>query len=188
VILRTISLAFWGHVCLSKEAVGLKEEVKRTVAKEANKSEEIWHAIKKRFPRRIRRIIVYVVPIYILIFVLNDMGLFTMARQWLSGFVVTSFMPMEALSVIILSFTAEFASGFAAAGALLEAGILTTKQTVLALLIGNIIAFPIRALRHQLPHYVGIFSPKMGLQLLLMGQGFRVASLILIGIFYYYIG
>jgi hypothetical protein len=120
--------------------------------------------------------------------VLNDIGLFKFARQWLSGYVVTTFVPMEALSVIILSFTAEFTTGFAAAGALLDAGILTIKQTVIALLIGNIIAFPIRALRHQLPRYIGIFSPKMGVQLLLMGQGFRIFSIILVGIVYYYVG
>ena len=116
------------------------------------------------------------------------MGFFKILRQWLSGYFVTTFIPMEALSVIILSFAAEFTSGFAAAGALLEAGVLTIKQTVLALLIGNIIAFPIRALRHQLPRYIGIFSPKMGLQLILMGQGFRVLSIIIIGALYYYVG
>ena len=38
---------------------------------------------------------------------------------------------------LILSFAAEFTSGFAAAGALLEAGVLTVKQTVMALVIGN---------------------------------------------------
>ena len=74
------------------------------------------------------------------------------------------------------------------AGALLEAGVLTVKQTVLALLIGNILAFPVRALRHQLPRYIGIFSPKMGTQLLLMGQGLRVSSIILVGIIYYLVG
>ena len=116
------------------------------------------------------------------------MGLFKVLREALAGYVVTSFMPMESLSVIILSFAAEFTSGFAAAGALLEAGVLTIKQTVLALLIGNILAFPVRALRHQLPRYIGIFSPKMGTQILLMGQGFRVTSIIVVGIIYYYIG
>jgi len=84
-----------------------------------------------------------------------------------------------------LSFTAEFASGFAAAGALMDAGVLTTQQTVLALLIGNMVAFPVRALRHQLPRYMGIYSPKMGAQLLLMGQGFRLLSLIVVGALYY---
>jgi hypothetical protein len=56
---------------------------------------------------------------------------------------------------------------------------------VIALLLGNIIAFPIRALRHQLPRYMGIFSPKMGLQLLLSGQVFRILSLVLMGTLYY---
>jgi len=157
------------------------------MAGNAKKAGNIWQGIQKKFPRRIKKIVMYVVPIYILIFILNDMGLFKMARQWLSGYVVTAFIPMEALSVVILSFTAEFTSGFAAAGALLDAGILTVKQTAIALLIGNIIAFPIRALRHQLPRYIGIFSPKMGVQLLVMGQGLRITSIILVGIIYYYV-
>ena len=157
------------------------------MAGNAKKAGAIWQGIQKKFPRRIKKIVMYVVPIYILIFILNDMGLFKMARQWLSGYVVTAFIPMEALSVVILSFTAEFTSGFAAAGALLDAGILTIKQTAMALLIGNIIAFPIRALRHQLPHYIGIYSPKMGVQLLAMGQGLRITSIILVGIIYYYV-
>jgi hypothetical protein len=129
-----------------------------------------------------------VVPIYTLVFVSSRLGFFTWLREGLAGYVVTTFMPMESLSVIILSFAAEFTSGFAAAGALLDAGVLTIKQTVVALLIGNILAFPVRALRHQLPRYIGIFSPKMGTQLLLMGQGFRVASIIFIGLIYFYVG
>jgi hypothetical protein len=67
----------------------------------------------------------------------------------------------------------------------MDAGVITTQQTVLALIIGNVIAAPIRTLRHQLPWYVGVFSPRMGMELLLMGQGFRVVSLILVGFLYY---
>ena len=105
----------------------------------------------------------------------------------MAAHVTQAFVPVEALSVIILSFAAEFTSGFAAAGALLEAGVLTVKQTVLALLIGNILAFPVRALRHQLPRYMGIFGPKTGFQLLLLGQSYRILSLILVGAGYYYL-
>jgi hypothetical protein len=151
-------------------------------------SSDIWKRVKSRLPRRIASIVVYVVPIYTLVFVLNAMGLFKLLREAMAGYVVTSFMPMESLSVIILSFAAEFTSGFAAAGALLEAGVLTVKQTVVALLIGNILAFPVRALRHQLPRYIGIFSPKTGTQILLMGQGFRVMSIFVVGIIYYFVG
>ena len=139
----------------------------------------------RRLPGRLLRIVVYVVPIYALVFMVNAMGGFDVARGWMARFVVTSILPVESLSVVILSFAAEFTSGFAAAGALMEAGVLTMKQTVIALLAGNIIAFPIRALRHQLPRYMGIFSPKLGLQLLLLGQTLRIFSLIAVGTVYY---
>ncbi len=187
VALRTVLFLIYGHLVLpplEKEAEGAAA---RTPASKKKTFSDIWARVKSRLPRRIAKITVYVVPIYTLVFVLNAMGLFKLLREALAGFVVTSFMPMESLSVIVLSFAAEFTSGFAAAGALLEAGVLTIKQTVIALLLGNILAFPVRALRHQLPRYIGIFSPRMGTQMLLMGQGFRVTSIILVGIIYYYV-
>jgi len=187
-ILRTVLFLVYGHFKLSPAAIedGHAESVE--LSRKEKKSRDVWQQIKSRLPRRLAGIAVYVVPIYILVYVLNAMGLFQLLRETLSGFVVTTFMPMESLSVIILSFAAEFTSGFAAAGALLEAGVLTIKQTVIALLIGNILAFPMRTLRHQLPRYIGIYSPKMGSQILLLGQGFRIISLMVVGILYYYLG
>ena len=141
--------------------------------------------IKSKLPSRIINIIIWILPIYTLVFILNSNGFFNYLNKSLAGAVTLTIMPIESLSVVILSFAAEFTSGFAAAGALMDAGVITIKQTVIALLLGNILAFPVRALRHQLPRYMGIFSPKMGLQLLLSGQLFRVMSIILMGIFYY---
>ena len=188
VILRTVLFLVYGHFGLSPAAPEDGLAKSRELSSKTKKFKDIWQRIKSRLPRRLAKIAVYVVPIYVLVYTLNVMGMFQLLRETLSDFVVTTFMPMESLSVIILSFAAEFTSGFAAAGALLEAGVLTIKQTVIALLIGNILAFPVRALRHQLPRYIGIFSPKMGSQILLLGQGFRITSLMVVGILYYYIG
>ena len=185
VVMRTILFLICGRLMLPPLEKKTGDANDRVTTGKKKVSSDVWNRLKSRLPRRIARITVYVVPIYTLVFILNAMGIFKLLREALAGYVVTSFMPMESLSVIILSFAAEFTSGFAAAGALLEAGVLTIKQTVLALLIGNILAFPVRALRHQLPRYIGIFSPKMGTQLLLMGQGFRVTSIIVVGIIYY---
>ena len=187
VVLRTILFLVFGRLALPAREKETEDAPDRKTTGQKNAMSSIWLRIKSRLPRRIAKITVYVVPIYSLVFILNALGLFKLLREALAGYVVTSFMPMESLSVIILSFAAEFTSGFAAAGALLEAGVLTVKQTVLALLMGNILAFPVRALRHQLPRYIGIFSPKMGTQLLLLGQGFRVTSIIIVGIIYYYV-
>ena len=188
VLLRTVLFLLYGRLMLPSPAIEDPGAAENTPASKKKTLNDIWNRVKSRLPRRIAKITVVVVPIYTLVFVLNSMGLFVWLREALAGYVVTSFMPMESLSVIILSFAAEFTSGFAAAGALLEAGVLTIKQTVLALLIGNILAFPVRALRHQLPRYIGIFSPKMGTQILLMGQGFRVTSIIVVGVIYYWVG
>ncbi len=188
VVLRTVSFLVYGRLMLPSPGIDDLAAAEKPPTHRKNSWNDIWNRVKSRLPRRIVRITVVVVPIYTLVFVLNAMGLFATLREALAGYIVTSFMPMESLSVIILSFAAEFTSGFAAAGALLEAGVLTVKQTVLALLIGNILAFPVRALRHQLPRYIGIFSPKMGTQILLMGQVFRVTSIIFAGIVYYLVG
>ncbi|MBW1752277.1 MAG: nucleoside recognition protein [Deltaproteobacteria bacterium] len=187
-VVRTIIFLIYGHfqTRMQPDDDGHQKALKQS--SQEKKSRGLYKIIREKLPGRISGIAVYVLPIYVVVYVLNAMGMFEAARKLLAGYVVTSFVPMESLSVVILSFAAEFTSGFAAAGALLDAGVLTTKQTVLALLIGNIVAFPVRALRHQLPRYIGIFAPKMGTQLLLMGQSFRIMSLVFVGYIYYLVG
>ena len=183
-ILRMACVLIYGHFRLPKDSFA-SDVASSTIPHAAKEFRTILRNLWKKFPARLITMAVYVIPIYVVVFILNSMNVFEMARDWLARFITTTFIPMESLSLVVLSFTAEFASGFAAAGALMDAGVITTKQTVLALIIGNVIAAPIRTLRHQLPWYVGVFSPRMGLELLLMGQGFRVVSLILVGFLYY---
>lgn len=147
----------------------------------------VSEVIRSKLPPRLMGVATYVVPIYVAVFLLNSAGLFDWTRQWLARWVTASIVPVEALSLVVVSFAAEFTSGFAAAGALLQQGVLTIKQGVLALLIGNVVAFPVRALRHQLPRLMGIFAPKLGLSILLLGQGVRIISLVIVGVVYYLI-
>lgn len=149
------------------------------------KLSSLLEILREKLPRRLTGVATFVVPIYIAVFLLNAVGLFEWTQRWFVRTVSITFIPVEALSLVVLSFAAEFTSGFATAGALLHEGVLSTKQTVLALLIGNVVAFPIRALRHQLPRLLGIFTPKMGFELLLIGQGFRIVSLGVVGAVFY---
>jgi len=190
-LVRTICFLVFGHFFLktSEETKATHENHDKHVQKnQENKNPSgsvLLKTIQKRLPLRIANIFIWVLPIYTLVYILNVNGFFDYLNKTLSAYVTISLMPVESLSIIILSFAAEFTSGFAAAGALMNAGVLSIKQTVIALLLGNVLAFPIRALRHQLPRYMGIFSPKMGLQLLLSGQFFRMVSIIFIGTLYY---
>ena len=184
-LLRTLVLVAVGRWRLPPEPSPAAEASAPAAEPACARSQRVWTAVREKFPERILRIGILVAPIYTAVFVLNRLGLFTLARDWLADVVVTAFVPMESLSIVVLSFVAEFTSGFAAAGALRDAGMLTTKQTVLALLAGNVLAFPIRALRHQLPHYMGIYSPRIGAELLVLVQVFRVASIIGVGLLYH---
>jgi len=188
VVLRTIIFVLYGRVFV-RPAEPARPYEQDTKAREApRKTNGAWQAIKTRLPGRYANILFYVVPIYVGISLVTAMGAFDALRDMMADRLTVEFVPVEALSVVILSFVAEFTSGFAAAGALLDQGVITVKETVLALIAGNILAFPVRALRHQLPRYMGVFSPKTGLQLLFMGQFFRIVSLIAVAVVYYAVG
>ncbi len=187
-LLRTVCFLVFGHwykPLASTRTCARSEQTPGPESGARPEKKEILRGIQSKLPGRVMGIAVYVLPIYTLVFVLNVNGFFEFLNQAVSRSLTLSFMPVESLSVVVLSFAAEFTSGFAAAGALMDAGVLTTKQTVIALLMGNVIAFPLRALRHQIPRYMGIFSPRMGLSLLLSGQFFRIASITIVGLIYY---
>ncbi len=186
VVMRTAAFIGYGRLRLPLEQEPTGESAALDAGPPASRPKQVWATVREKLPERLLRIGILVVPIYTAVFVLNRLGLFSTARDWLADAVVTSFVPMESLSIVVLSFVAEFTSGFATAGALMDAGMLTTQQTVLALLTGNVLAFPIRALRHQLPHYMGIYSPRMGAELLVLGQLFRVVSIIGVGVVFYF--
>jgi len=179
-LLRSAALLVYGRVRLPAVAAGEGGVTAPLPASKAGLLREIWQKFRKRFSR----VILFTLPIYFFIFVLNDLGMFKWLRDAAAAHVSLGFLPMEAASVVIFSVATEFTSGIAAAGAFLQAGALTVPQTVMALVLGNIVATPIRALRHQLPTNVGIFSPKLGTQLLLLSQGLRLFSLFMVAVPY----
>lgn len=132
----------------------------------------------KRLSTRLARVLLIVAPVYLIMLLLSDMGFFEWLRTTLALGVSRGLFPVEGISVVILSLMTEVTSGYAAAGAMLESGTLTLTQTVLALVLGQIIGTPLRALRHQLPYYMGLFSPGLGISLIGATQSFRVVSLV----------
>lgn len=151
---------------------------------QAPRARKPWRRVLRetwdKFLTRLRRMLIIVLPVYLVIFLLAQGGFFGWLGKELAHVVSSRVVSVESMSVVIFAVMAEFTSGFAAAGALMHAGSLGVKEVVIALMIGNIVATPVRALRHQLPHYMGIFSPGLGSKLLLMGQGARVLSIVLV--------
>lgn len=140
----------------------------------------------RRFCRRLPRLVGVTVPVYILMYLLQRLGVFAAMEHWLAGHMDwLAFLRPQAVGIIVLHFAAELGAALGAAGSLIATGALSPRDVVLALLVGNILSTPIRALRHQLPAYSGFFRPALALRLILANQALRAASMALLTWAYY---
>ena len=140
----------------------------------------------KRFVRRLPKLVYFTVPVYVLMYVLQRYGYFTAAEDWLARHMDwLSFLKPQAVGVIVLHLAAELGAALGAAGGLLQTGGLTPRDVVLALMVGNILSTPMRAIRHQLPSYAGFYRPALALRLILVNQGLRALSMTLVAWLYW---
>jgi hypothetical protein len=139
----------------------------------------------QRFRRRMKKIVLFTVPIYVVIFMMIRLRFFIELETFLAGFLdFIPYLSPQAMGIVALHLAAELTAGLAAAGALLQEGVLTSTEIIVALLIGNILSSPVRAVRHQFPYYAGIFKPRLAIELILYNQSFRVLSLIIAAILF----
>lgn len=182
--LRTAVVVLWGRFTLTGE--GSNQDLRELL----NKNEKpglsnVWIKAWKRFKRRLPKIVFITVPIYTAFFFLRHYGFFDWFEQYLSGGLSAfAWFDTQALGIIAFSIAAEFTAGLAAAGSLLHSGSLSPRGIVIALMVGNLLSTPMRAIRHQLPYYAGIFNGRMALKLMCCNQVLRAASLIVVGTVY----
>lgn len=147
---------------------------------------DILNKTWKRFKRRMKKIVLFTVPIYILIFIMNRLAFFSTIELFLADHLdFIPYLTPQSMGIIALNVAAELTAGLAAAGALLQEGVLNYNEVVFALLVGNILSSPLRAFRHQLPYYAGIFKPGLAMQLIICNQSFRIVSLIAAALCYF---
>ena len=175
--LRLIGAAVLGRMILPPPAASALQPSEGQARKKTMK--EIWPGLRKRLFNRLTSLISLAAPIYYLVTLAAFMGFFAAVQAFSTAHLPDFFLPVEAAALIIFSLTAEFSSGFVAAGAMIDNLALTVPQAAAALIIGNILSTPIRALRWQLGPFLGFFKVRLGLILLGCNQGFRVLSLII---------
>jgi hypothetical protein len=142
-----------------------------------------------RFRRRLPRLVYVTIPVYVLMYLLQKYGWFGVMQNWLAEHADwLSFLKPQALGIIVLHLAAEMGAALSAAGSVFNAGGLSASEVVLALLVGNIVSTPMRALRHQLPSYAGFFKPMLALELVLVNQALRAASMVCMAWLYYRLG
>jgi hypothetical protein len=139
---------------------------------------EIWQDARGKFLRRLQSILVITIPVFVAVFLAQEWGLFAYLQGKLTVLIKGTRIPVAALGILIFSVAAETTGGFAAAGAFLNSQALSPGAVLFTLVVGTIISSPMRAVRHQLPYYLGVFTPGMGLRLMILSQVFRTLSLL----------
>lgn len=104
-----------------------------------------------------------------------------MHMEWLA------FLKPQAMGIIVLHLAAELGAALGAAGSVLQTGGLEARDVVLALMVGNILSTPMRAIRHQLPAYAGFYRPALALRLILANQGLRAVSMAVVTLLYWWV-
>ncbi len=136
--------------------------------------------VTKRFRKRFVKLLIFTIPIYCLFFFLHRVGFFDAAEAFMSEHLdMLPFLRPEAVGIVALHLAAESGAAFGAAASLSASGALATHEIIMALLVGNIISSPVRAVRHQFPSYAGFFGPRDATVLVVANQTCRAASLIL---------
>lgn len=184
-LLRTLCILLAGRLILpaqtARESGGLgKGEGRRGWR-------ETVHITMRRFKKRIAKLLIFTLPIYSLFFFLQQAGLFAAVEHWLAGQAGwLGFLNPKSLGIVAMHLAAEQGMALSAAASLLDSGGLIAREIIMALLVGNIISSPMRALRHQLPSYAGYFAPGLALHLVLANQACRAASLTCVTAAYYF--
>jgi len=184
-LLRTLAITLISHFLLPPS--GTKDD--QTLPEQSRDLRSAWQRTWKRFTRRIRKIIRFTIPIYILFFLLARLGFFDRLESFIAVHLqFLTWLSPRSVSIIGLQVAAEFTAGLAAAGAMLADGAMNSREIVLALLVGNILSSPVRAFRHQFPYYAGIFRPATALHLILFSQTFRLTSIVAVTMGYLILG
>ncbi len=149
-------------------------------------NELFWLTLRKLY-QRMKKIICFTVPIYTVIFLVQRWGGFVLLEEFMVEHVYfLSWLHPQSLGIIVLHLAAEFTAGLVVAGALLDSGVMGSRDIVIALLVGNVLSSPVRAVRHQLPYYTGIFPAKIAMELIVYNQSFRFVSIIVVSLGYYF--
>jgi len=153
-------------------------EPARTDAKRRGKKRGFLVTVWFRSWRTLRRLLIYLIPTYAIMAMLEYCGAFKALTEAVPGLCSFSFLPPQS-TLIIPAQAMSLYNGAIAAAAYVDTGQITTKQAVLTILVGSLVTAPIRTFKHAMPTYVAILGPKAGPVMAISAQVLRSVFLII---------
>jgi hypothetical protein len=119
----------------------------------------------KKSARSASKMLARIVPTMFITLFLVSVAMHLNLFESFSSFLepVTTILGLES-EVVLISATeiVNTYSGLILAGSLLDEGLITTRGVLIALLLGNVLSFSTKFVKHSLPLHVSLFGPKLG--------------------------
>jgi len=127
----------------------------------------------------VKRILCMTIPIFFVVCILITIGAFDLLAGPLGGVCEYFPIPAAGLSIIAAQF-ANFIAAHSTAGTLLSTGVLTSKEVILTLLVGNVLSSVMMVMKYLIPSYIGIFGPRVGLEMLAIATALRTGVMLVV--------
>ena len=120
--------------------------------------------------KMLKRIVPTMFVTLILVSVAMELNLFNSFSAFLEP--VTGILGLES-GVALISATeiVNTYAGIILAGSLLTEGLIATKSVLIALLLGTVVSFSARFVKHSLPLHVSLFGPQLGGKTVVLNAG-----------------
>lgn len=156
---------------------GVKEQI-TPVRKNRRTKGKFWPTIWQRSRKTLKRLIIYLIPTFILMAGLEYNGAFKWLATAMPQLFTFSFLPPQSL-VVIPAQALSLYNGAIVAANFIDSGSITVHQAVIIILFGSMVTAPVRTLRHALPTYVAILGARPGLIMAVSAQIIRMMFLLL---------
>ena len=167
-LLKTSIIMVAGRLLLDGDDCG-------TINKQLAERPPLKDAVKKSLQASvptIKKIVTMTVVTMFVVAILIKIGAFDALTSHI-GSVCTYFpIPVAGLSIIAAQFAHYIAASTVASG-LMSTGELASRDVIIVLLVGTVLTSITQAMKWFIPSYVGIFGPKIGLQLIILSTAIR---------------
>jgi len=126
----------------------------------------------------IKRIVAITIPIIFIVTILHEIGVFDNLSHHLRGVSAYFPIPPEGLGIIAAQF-GHYIAAASVASALLSTDELAGKEVIITLLVGDVLTNIMVILKWLIPYYVGIFGPRIGMQILAVTTTVRTGIMLL---------
>ncbi|WP_321367765.1 nucleoside recognition protein [uncultured Desulfuromusa sp.] len=147
------------------------------VPKVRKQSAGFWATVWQRSQKTLRRLLIYLIPSYLCLAVLEYHGFFSWLGETMPGLFSFYFLPAESVAIIPAQALSLY-NGVIAAANFIDAGQITTRQAVIVILFGSMVTAPVRTLRHALPTYIAILGARTGAFMAISAQFIRMLFLL----------